>query len=43
MKLNQNWYYFTSKAGVMLQDTQVKSSSGKVYKFDSKGVCINRK
>lgn len=43
MKLNKKWYYFTKNAGVMLKNTKVKSSSGKIYKFDSKGVCTNRK
>lgn len=43
MKLNKKWYYFTKNAGVMLKNTKVKSSSGKIYKFNSKGVCTNRK
>ncbi|MDO4272811.1 MAG: N-acetylmuramoyl-L-alanine amidase [Eubacteriales bacterium] len=43
MKLNGKWYYFTSKARVMLKSTTVTNSKGKVYKFNSKGICTNRK
>ncbi|MDO4338116.1 MAG: N-acetylmuramoyl-L-alanine amidase [Eubacteriales bacterium] len=43
MKLNGKWYYFTKKSGVMLKSTTTTSSKGVVYKFNSKGVCTNRK
>lgn len=43
MKLNGKWYYFTSKAGVMLKSTKITNSKGKVYKFNAKGICTNRK
>lgn len=37
-----NWYYFSDKSGIMLKNTSI-TQDGKKYKFDSKGICINRK
>lgn len=42
-KINKKWYYFTSVKGVMRKSCTMTSSKGKVYVFDSKGVCISGK
>ena len=36
------WYCFNTKTGAMYKNCTVKSSTGKVYKFDAKGMCINK-
>lgn len=36
------WYCFNTKTGAMYKNCTVKSSTGKVYKFDAKGICINK-
>nr|WP_295308802.1 N-acetylmuramoyl-L-alanine amidase [uncultured Blautia sp.] len=42
--LNENgkWYCFNTKTGAMYKKCTVKSSTGKEYKFDAKGICTNR-
>lgn len=42
LKYNGKYYYFNKKTRVMLKNTTLKSG-GKVYKFNAKGVCTNRK
>lgn len=42
-KIGKNWYYFTSVKGVMRKSCTVTSTAGKVYVFNSKGVCISGK
>ena len=36
------WYCFNTKTGAMYKNCTVKSSTGNVYKFDAKGICINK-
>jgi glucan-binding repeat-containing protein len=40
VKLNGKWYYFRPSTGVMLRNFSGKIGN-KVYKFNSKGVCLN--
>lgn len=42
-KIDGKWYYFHKKTGIAYRNCRVKNSSGKVYIFDSKGVCTNKK
>lgn len=42
-KLGGKWYYFTSIKGIMRKSCTVTNSKGKVYVFNSKGVCISGK
>ena len=43
MKLNLKWYYFHPDTGAMYKNTKLKTSNGKIYKFNSQGVCTNRR
>ena len=36
-------YYYFNKNGIMLKNTTMKDSKGKVYRFNSQGICTNRK
>ena len=38
----EKWYCFNTKTGAMYKNCTVKSSTGNVYKFDAKGICINK-
>lgn len=42
LKYNGKYYYFDKKTKLMLKNTTLKSGNT-VYKFNSKGVCTNRK
>lgn len=42
LKVGGKWYYLDKKYGHMYKSRTVKTASGKVYKFNSKGVCTNR-
>lgn len=41
LTVNGKWYYFNTKTGVMYKKCTLKSSTGEVFKFNTKGVCTN--
>lgn len=43
MNTNGKWYYFSKITAKMLQGRSATNSKGKVYVFDSNGVCISGK
>ena len=42
LKYRKKWYYFNKKTGVMYKNCMVTAGSGKQYKFNKNGVCVNR-
>lgn len=42
-KISGKWYYFSKTSAGMIKGRSMTSSKGKVYVFDSKGVCISGK
>ncbi len=42
LKVRGKWYYLHKKYGYMYRNCTIKTSSGKVYTFNSRGVCTNR-
>lgn len=42
-KISGKWYYFSKTSAAMIKGRSMTSSKGKVYVFDSKGVCISGK
>ena len=42
LKYNNKWYYFHKKTAAMYKNRTATTSSGKKYRFDENGICINR-
>lgn len=42
-QINGKWYLFSGKERVMVKNKTITASDGTVYKFNSKGVCLNKK
>lgn len=42
-RINGKWYFFDEKERTMVKNKTIKTSDGTVYRFDSKGVCLNKK
>ena len=42
LTLGKYKYYFNKKTGVMYKNCMVTAGSGKQYKFNKNGVCVNR-
>ena len=42
LKVSGKWYYLHKKYGYMYRNCTIKTSSGKVYTFNSRGVCTNK-